>query len=224
MTCEQTRLLLGVYVLGAADPSELAEVDGHVGHCTACATELADLLPLPGLLSLLTEAELDAELQDVVGPTPVVQSADGYDRLLARARLQQGRTSRRPRARSLLAAVAAVVLLVIAGVAVGHWPAGPSRAQPHSYSAVSGPVRMTVALTDQVRGTALEVKVDGLPSGEQCHLVAVGRDSTREPVGSWQATYAGHAWAKAAMSLRQDQLAALVLLADDGQPLVTLTV
>ena len=46
--------------------------------------------------------------------------------------------------------------------------------------------------------------------------------STRKTVSTWQVTYTGKAWSKAAMPIRQSELAQLVLLGDDGNTLVTL--
>ena len=43
--CRETRLLLGVYVVGAIDPAERMTVDEHLGECPQCRDELASLPP-----------------------------------------------------------------------------------------------------------------------------------------------------------------------------------
>ena len=49
VTCPVTTEL-GAYVLGALEPAERRQVEGHLGDCPACAAELAELEPLPALL------------------------------------------------------------------------------------------------------------------------------------------------------------------------------
>ncbi|HJZ07209.1 MAG TPA: zf-HC2 domain-containing protein, partial [Trebonia sp.] len=51
MDCAEARLSLGVYVLGAIDPSERAQVDSHLAGCRDCRDELAGLAGIPALLS-----------------------------------------------------------------------------------------------------------------------------------------------------------------------------
>ena len=216
MRCEAARLSLGAYVLDGLDSDDRTAVEAHLQDCATCTTELADLAVLPSLLGLLTAEEVEAG-----SPTP---SPDGYDRLLARAeehvtlRPDRHRWTRR---RAGVAAVAAAVV-VVSGVA-GLTRSGTAP-QAHTYTAVSGPVHMSVTLTDEVRGTGLDVSVRGVAGNQQCSLVAVARDGTRQTVSTWQTTYTGKAWSKAAMPLRQSELAQLVLLGDGGRPLVSLRV
>src|SRR5262249_58548138 len=48
--CADVRLVLGVYVLGAAEPAERTLVRMHLAWCRDCLEELAGLAGLPGLL------------------------------------------------------------------------------------------------------------------------------------------------------------------------------
>lgn len=57
MDCSEARLSLGVYVLGAIDPDERAQVDIHLAGCPACRDELAELEGLPALLALVSTEE-----------------------------------------------------------------------------------------------------------------------------------------------------------------------
>jgi len=50
MDCQEARVSLGVYVLGAIDPAERALVDSHLATCRDCRDELAGLAGLPALL------------------------------------------------------------------------------------------------------------------------------------------------------------------------------
>jgi anti-sigma factor RsiW len=65
--CQEARIALGVYVLGAIDPDERAAVDDHLDTCPQCRAELAEFMELPGLLALVPSEEAIA-LAD--GPLP----------------------------------------------------------------------------------------------------------------------------------------------------------
>jgi hypothetical protein len=55
--CQEARVALGVYVLGAIDPAERALVDAHLATCEACRAELAEFADLPALLALVPAGE-----------------------------------------------------------------------------------------------------------------------------------------------------------------------
>jgi len=57
MNCEQARISLGVYVLGAIDPAERAMVDAHLETCQECRDELDGLAGLPALLAMVSTEE-----------------------------------------------------------------------------------------------------------------------------------------------------------------------
>jgi hypothetical protein len=216
MTCDQARLSLGVYVLDALEPEERAAVDAHLVSCPGCAAELAELDPLPGLLGSLTAV-------DIEGVAPMA-SPDGFERLLARARAadQSALPRRHLGWRVPVGAAAAAVLLLAVVLTFGRLGSSPS--SRHTYQASQGDVGITVTLTSEVRGTAVDIAVRGVPRGERCTLVAQGRDGARETVGTWQVTYSGQAWSKVATSIPRAQLTGLQLLGAKGQTLVTMRV
>lgn len=55
--CQEARVALGVYVLGAIDPAERELVDAHLATCEACGAELAEFAGLPSLLALVPAGE-----------------------------------------------------------------------------------------------------------------------------------------------------------------------
>jgi Putative zinc-finger len=55
--CQEARVALGVYVLGAIDPAERVLVDAHLATCEACRAELAEFADLPTLLALVPAGE-----------------------------------------------------------------------------------------------------------------------------------------------------------------------
>ena len=49
--CREIKQALGVYVLGAIDPAERAQVDEHLASCADCREELASLAGSPARLA-----------------------------------------------------------------------------------------------------------------------------------------------------------------------------
>jgi predicted anti-sigma-YlaC factor YlaD len=74
MDCGETRMSLGVYVLGAIDPAERALVDAHLSACQDCRDELAGLAGLPALLSRVGLDEVLAMSED--GPAEDTRPGD----------------------------------------------------------------------------------------------------------------------------------------------------
>lgn len=74
MDCGETRISLGVYVLGAIDPAERAQVDAHLSTCQDCRDELAGLAGLPALLSRVSLDEVLAMSED--GPAEDARPGD----------------------------------------------------------------------------------------------------------------------------------------------------
>jgi predicted anti-sigma-YlaC factor YlaD len=213
MNCQDATLSLGVYLLGALDATERAAVDAHLRDCRSCQRELAELASLPLMLEQL-------RLEDVEPVPAITPSDDLYDRVAARARDEQAGQERRLSRFQRLTAVAAAVV-VLAGVAVGGVALAHhgSSSGPATVSATQGHVHMTVRLTSQTAGTALDVSVAGLPENEHCWLVAVGRDGSRDVAGQWDATYSGRAKVTGSTRIPLGQLSKLVLLGSDRQPI-----
>jgi predicted anti-sigma-YlaC factor YlaD len=224
MSCHETKLSLGVYLLGALDPAEHAEVEEHLRDCEACRAELAELEGLPALLSRLTIDEVAAE--------PLAVPDELFERVAAQARAEQAQAepSRLLRYRRMLAVAAAVVVLAAGGAS---WAALHSSGggQPRPVVAASKPfvvtshgVTMAVTLASQATGTRLKVTVSGLPRDEHCRLIAVGKDGSRDVAGRWDATYSGWAQQTGSTRIQKSQLARLVLLGTGGKELVAVPV
>jgi anti-sigma factor RsiW len=225
MTCHDTTMSLGVYLLGALDDAERADVEAHLESCAACRAELAELEGLPALLSRLTIDDVSVE--------PLALPAELFERVAARARAEdaQRQPSHLVRYRRLTAVAAAVVVLAAGGVS---WAALHSSAakptpvsaapRPASHSATHHGVTMTVTLAAQATGTGLNVTVSGLPRDEHCRLIAVAEDGSRAVAGRWDATYSGWAQQTGSTKIPQSQLSQLVLLGTGGKQLVTVPV
>jgi hypothetical protein len=207
--CADVRLVLGVYVLGAADPAERTLVRMHLAGCRDCREELAGLAGLPGLLRRVPAAEADELLASGSGPggraDPPADSA--LPRLLAQA----ARTRRIRRWLALGATAAAVVLAAGSGIAAAggfgadrvRRPAGPLvaiKARVSSQVAwetaaarndLTG-ATATVRYAPAAFGTQLRVRVSGVAPGTTCELTVIGPGGYREIAGTWTVVTARH--------------------------------
>lgn len=191
--------LLGAYVLGVLDHDEQEAVQGHLDSCTACRREVDDLREMEAALG---EIPPEAFLE---GPPP-----EG-DLLLHRTLAEVRTRSRRRtwRNRALVAAAAVLVTLVAlgAGTAIGRTTgtdapvASPSTAplfpatEPRTGAATDPDTGVTMQATIKPAAgwVRVGVTITGVAAGEQCRLVVVARDGSREQAGSWLAPGAGTA-------------------------------
>ena len=204
MTCPDAATDLGAYVLGALEPDERRRVEEHLGRCPACSAELAEFSALPGLLDRVDPADLD--------PGSVTPSGDLFARMSAAA---MPRHRARSRTWALVAAAVIAVLGVGAGVTV--WVSGSA---DRTVTASAGAVRATVTASTVDDGSALDVAVAGMHPGETCRLVAVDRDGTRHPAGTWSASAAGDGVWRGWADVDRADLTEVVLLGDGGRQLV----
>lgn len=213
-TCHDMTLSLGVYLLGALEPADRAEVEAHLATCTLCRAELAELAALPSMLEQIS--------LDDIAPEPVTPSDELFERVATRAHAEgtDELTTRRRRYRRLTAVAAA--LAVVAGGGIGSWAIFGDHSS-NDTQAQAG-VHMTVALASQVAGTGYTVEVSGLPTDEHCKLIAVAKNGERDVAGRWDATYQGWATETGSTSISRSQLARFVLLGTKGERLATVTV
>lgn len=216
--CREIRQALGVYVLGAIDPAERAQVDEHLSSCQECREELASLAGLPAMLRKvpIVEAErLAAPEQDpeLAG----VPSAEMLTSLIARTT----NVRRMHRWRSV-AAAAAVAIAALGGGAFaanalqspGHGPV-PTVAAWHQTSG-TGPVtgaHLTVRYQDEPWGTQMEVNVTGLQPGSVCQFQVTDATGGKSVVGSWTA-WPGTHWYRASTWLGEQELRSFQVTVD----------
>jgi anti-sigma factor RsiW len=213
---EELRFSLGAYVLGALTPGERDVIDAHLAGCPGCVAELDQLTSLPLFLDLVSGEEV--ALMGSGSPAP-------DDRLVERvvaAALAERRAGRR---RRWLVSVAAAVVL-IAGSTVAGVALSPSGHPPVSIAAVFDQTDAKthawarIAVQQKLWGASLELQLSGVPAGEHCRLVAVGRDGTTDVAASWEATYKGTATLTGATSLQLASTAAYDVVTFDGRRLV----
>jgi hypothetical protein len=193
-SCAETRLSLGVYVLGAIDPVERGLVDAHLSTCRDCRDELAGLAGLPALLARVNPDEISRIRADDAVPS---DASDEPPQELLGTVLGLAEARRRRNRWRYLSAAAAVI--VIAGGLFGGLKAATSTTTTRTVIASAGPgswdttsatspatgVSATVAYAHELWGSAFQVLVDHIPEGTTCQLWVVHPDGTRTQVSSW---------------------------------------
>jgi hypothetical protein len=208
MDCSEARLSLGVYVLGAIDPAERAQVDSHLASCRDCRDELAGLAGLPALLARVAAEEAIA-LAETNGPTLAEEEESAPPRELLGTVIDLTAARRRRRRWTEVGLSAAAALIIAAGVFGGlRLSSGSAQAPSQSGLAVgtaAGPwetttghaagMSATVMYRPMGWGTQLAAKVTGIPVGTMCQMYVVGPGGSRTLVGSWVTdNNEGHVW------------------------------
>jgi Putative zinc-finger len=190
---------------GGVPPDEARRLEAHLAACEPCSREVTSLQELQQLLEDMPPEML------IDGPP------DDGDLLLARTLREVRAEATGPAGRNWLltaAAAACVVGLALGiGVLIGRSgqqsqpaaEASPSRAPTSSATAPPTGVR-TASATDARTGARLTVSVTpapgwirltaavtGVPEGERCELIVVGRDGRRHVAGSWMVSAKGAA-------------------------------
>jgi len=197
-TCAEARISLGVYVLGAIDPSERGLVDAHLATCRDCRDELAGLASLPALLARVTPEELD-RIEAEAGPADEEPPRQLVGTVLDLA------AARRRRSRWRYAAAAAAVVALAGGVFGGLASGGSTPVVPFSPGAAAwhqeqgaNSVNGASAYIDFATehwGTVLAAEVDGIAENTTCELRVKFTDGTWVNAASWTtAADEGNVW------------------------------
>jgi len=200
-SCREIRHALGVYVLGAIEPSDRAQVDEHLATCAECREELASLAGLPALLRRVPTAE--AERLAVADQADSATDETPRDDLLPALLARTAQARRVRRWRELAAAAAVVVLAAGAGAAgaslLGSSPPAPvalhaqARHTWHTVSAIDAQsgATLTVKYASVHWGTTMSVRVSGVPSGTVCDFRVTDSQGHHFVVGGWRVEYQG---------------------------------
>jgi hypothetical protein len=200
--CDEIRLALGIYVVGAIGPAERSIVDKHLSQCAGCKAELAGLAGLPALLGRVPASDVE-RLADA-GATPAEPPPELLESLLRRV----GARRRVRKWRTITAAAAAAVIAVGGGLAGGAAisqalsSGAPAASPPASAARPAGGItpagyeslRNTdpgthVAVIVKYRparwGTSLRVWVGGVKTGATCEFWVVDNQGHRWLAGGW---------------------------------------
>ncbi|ACZ83904.1 hypothetical protein Aros01_02246 [Streptosporangium roseum] len=211
-TCDEVRMSLGAYVLGALEPEECVFVEAHLAECAGCRAEFEELTGVATFLGRVSEEDV----AQVGSPPQAV-----LDRLLS------ARVKRRRMTRVLLSLAASVLLVGLGGTlwsatqstrsaqdaapvsaprpslaetvtpysakeraAPSAQPDGDARlmledAAERTAKGSEGSVRATVTASAGEKATTLRVMLTGVAKGTRCRLDVVGVDGVRETAGNW---------------------------------------
>jgi hypothetical protein len=219
LECRRVELLLGVAVLGRAEPEDQRTVQAHCVDCADCAATRAELEAVVPLLSTVSADDAMAGLPE---PRPEL-----LRRVIAETRAVERREGRALGRRRLLAlglgtaGLAAAAALVVAAPWQSVSPPPPS---PHRLVATavdpSTGVRGSFTVTPANTGSELWMNLSHVPPGDQCHLVARSVDGDSEVTASWVVDAAGTATLMGHTSWPADDIAVLKVLDQDGRVLL----
>ena len=188
--CEHVRPDLAAYALGALEPAEAAAVEAHLATCPDCAAELAELQPLPGLVSR-------AEGLEIPAPPPALE-----ERILDRvaASRPRRRRLRRPRRLGALVATALTGAVIGAGAAalaitvIGGDEGGDTAGYDLVLDGDDG-VSARAAFDPGDGGTEVHLWIDGLPpGGKAVYEVKCERPGWSASAGTFRADAQGKAY------------------------------
>ena len=219
--CDQVRLELGVYLLGAIEPAQRALVDGHLVTCDSCRAELSGLAGLPSLLRRVPDDVIQRLAADSAVPV-MPEPADNA--LLARVAAARRRSR-------LLAAAAVVVTGIISASAVQVLHGGTARppaavAPAHAVIVqAANPVTGTwaaVRYSARPWGTELEVSITGVADNTWCQLLVTGPHGQVIRAGDWKYdTEQQPVWYLASVPIQAASLQRFAIVAHD-KTLVTI--
>jgi anti-sigma factor RsiW len=215
---------LAAHALGLLDPREAAAVQAHLATCSQCRREYFDLRETS---QLLEEVPPEMFLEGPPHPDaePVLQRALWQVRGESR--------SRRGRRRVVLAVAAVVTGLALAGgaavvarlTAPDTSIAGPVAPGTVSVQGDDGAVRLAADLTPAKGWVKLTAHVSGIPAGERCEVVVVGKDGSQEVAGSWlTGSDPAGATVEGSAVIALDQVAQVVVRNEDGRQFVSAAV
>jgi hypothetical protein len=205
--CAQIRTALGVYLLGAIEPHERAQLTDHLASCLACREKLAALAMLPALLQKIPADEaIRASVDDGTDQPP----GPPLETLLA----EVARTRRRRRRWAIAATTTLTASLLAAGLQAFHSsaPTPPAAVATRWTATVSGanPANgawAAIRYAAMPWGSELEVRVTGVPAGTSCQLWVTGPQGQGIPAADWTIASGGQAeWVPASVRLQAGAL------------------
>jgi predicted anti-sigma-YlaC factor YlaD len=181
-SCRTSRELLGVYVVGAIEPGERAEVDAHLNQCYECREELAGLAPLTAMLHRVPMEEAERIALGAAEDIPDEPSPDMLDSLLR----QVGSRRRARRFRAMFTAAAAI-LIAFGGAAVVSQSLAPDQqhAKVDVATASRGLVAATVRYGKSNWGTTMTVQVTGFSEWTTCKFWVLTKSGQMKLAGGW---------------------------------------
>ncbi|MFH8798619.1 zf-HC2 domain-containing protein [Streptomyces sp. NPDC017936] len=205
----------GAYALGVLDEAEAFRFEDHLMECPRCTAQVTEFGPTTRQLTLYRRAT-PRTVHPFAGPGPRL-----LDRLLAEVA-----TRRRAVRRRLLYAVAASVVIALAGPALVMTADADTGEQAVRVTATderSG-VWAQVTTEDEIWGSQVELEVKDAAGPRACRLIAVGRDGSELTVTNWNVAHhdARPNTMTGGAALHPDEIARYEVRTGSGEVLVTL--
>ena len=216
---------LGALALGLLDPDRTRAVEQHLSTCASCRRDLEDLT---AVTELLGEVPPEALLEGPPDGDLVLQ------RTLRQIRVEAATERRRRLLPRIAAAAAAVAVLLAGGVTLGRAtspaPITVTTAAPQQGAVTlrgDGPTGVTMAavISPAMGWVRVSTTVRGIPAGERCRVVVLGRDGSREIAASWLASAKGETTGTqldGAAIVAPDQVAGVAVENEAGRQFVML--
>jgi hypothetical protein len=181
-SCRTFRELLGVYVVGAIEPGERAEVDAHLNQCYECREELAGLAPLTAMLHRVPVEEAERIALGAAEGVHDEPSPGMLDSLLS----QVGGRRRARRFRAMFTAAAAILIAVGGATAVSQSLAPDQHhAKVDTATASRGMLGATVRYGKSNWGTTMSVQVTGFREWSTCKFWVLTKSGHMKLAGGW---------------------------------------
>jgi len=219
--CGERRIALGAYAVGALEAVERDQVEDHLAQCAGCREDLSALVDLTSVLGRLSPEEA------ATARPPVAAGPRGS--LVERTLAELAGHRRNARRRWRLAMTGGVAAIAALGVAVAVLvvtrpavaPAGVAAAHLSGSDASTG-VSASAQLYVESWGTWIHLDVSGVKPGDQCELVAIGKDGSEQVAGTWRVGYTGGVDLDGSTGIGASQIAALEVVTTSGSDLVDL--
>ena len=227
MSIDEFVLYDAAYVLGALSPNDRRDFEEHLKGCPACASAVGELAGLPGLMSKVSEEQLNAQVE--APPATLLPSlARAVRHEHARRRLVVG-----------TAAAAAALLIAVGASAITH-PDSPRPPVATPSSTLSGtanlalsavipsPVTASARLVDMAWGTRIDLTCSYNAKGQfpaggfPYALVVIDRKGVAQQVAAWKALPGRELTVMGASSLSRRDIAAVEVRTLSGLALLRL--
>lgn len=204
---------VGAYALGVLDEAEAFRFEDHLMECPRCAAHVTEFGPITRQMMLYRRAT-PRVVHPMAQPGPQM-----LNRLLGEVAVRH-----RARRRRLLYAVAASIVIAVAGPALALMSGGGDKPVSVEATDSRSGVWAQVTTEDEAWGSQVELKVKDGAGPRSCHLVVIARDGSEETVTGWSVPRhdTGENTMMGGSTLHTDQIDHYEVRTAGGEHLVTL--